>query len=335
MSSRRSFLKSSAFISTGALLGSWASGPQEKIQKPLEKNQSKSFFISTWEHGLDANAEAVRVLAAGGSVLDAVEKGVGVSESDPLISTVGYGGSPDRDGFVTLDACIMDSKGNAGSVCFIEGFEHPISIARKVMEVTPHVILAGDGAAQFAREQGFPEKDMLTPQAKKDWEEWNKESKYKPVINIENHDTIGMLGFHQGEIVGACTTSGMAYKMHGRVGDSPIIGAGLYIDGEVGGCTCSGLGEYVLKSLTSFLVVEFMRQGMTPSASCKMALERIKTKYLDTTPGLEFQVALIAVNINGELAGYSIYPGFNYAVAQNGMNVLVDAPYLIWKDKND
>jgi len=329
MSNRRSFLKKIGLLSGGIVIANAAvSQIADKAKKP-NKNKDKSIIISTWSHGLPANKQAMKTLNEGGSILDAVEQGVMVIESDADNGSVGLGGRPDRDGHVTLDACIMDAEGNAGSVCFIEGFEHPISIARAVMEKTPHVILAGDGAEQFAREQGFKEIDLLTPASKKAWEEWKKKSHYEPEVNVENHDTIGMVGINNGHVAGTCTTSGLAYKMHGRVGDSPIIGAGLFVDGEIGACAATGLGEYVLKSQTSFLVVELMRQGMTPQEACKSALERIKEKYLDKDKGLRFQVGLVAINVNGDYAGYSILPGYQYAVYQGNENVLIDAPYLM------
>lgn len=327
MTNRRNFLKKTALLGSSIVVGKLASAEIAQSFVPNEKS-AKSIFISTWNHGVPANAKAIEVVESGGSSLDAVEQGVMLVESDPKISSVGLGGWPDRDGHVTLDASIMNAAGDSGSVCFLEGFEHPISIARKVMEETPHVLLAGEGAAQFALEQGFEEIDLLTPEAKKAWEKWKKKSKYEPIINIENHDTIGMIGLHNGELAGSCTTSGMAFKMHGRVGDSPIIGAGLYVDGEVGGCAATGLGEYVLKSLTSFLVVELMRQGIRPEEACKQALLRIKKKYLDGK-NLAFQVGLVALNLAGEYGGYSIYSGYTYAVNIDGESKIFEAPYLI------
>ncbi len=296
---------------------------------PSEKSK-QTIFISTWNHGKVANAKAIEVVNNGGSTIDAVEQGVMLVESDPKVSSVGLGGWPDRDGHVTLDASIMDYEGNAGSVCFLEGFEHPISVARKVMEDTPHVILAGEGAAQFAREQGFEEKELLTEDAIKAWEKWKEKSKYEPIINIENHDTIGMLGIHGGELGGCCTTSGLAFKMHGRVGDSPIIGAGLYVDGEVGACSATGLGEYILKSQSSFLVVELMRQGKSPEEACKEALERIVMKYWKKKEN-HFQVGLVAINLAGDYAGYSILPAYTYAVNIDGESHMIEAPYLLEK----
>ncbi len=329
MSNRRSFLKNIGLLSGSALIANVADAQILPEKKLPTINSIDSIFISTWSHGIPANDVAMETIKNGGSVLDAVEQGVRVIESDASNGSVGIGGRPDRDGHVTLDACIMDADGNAGSVCFLEGFEHPISIARAVMEKTPHVILAGEGAAQFAREQDFEEIDLLTPESKKAWEEWKKKAEYEPIINVENHDTIGMVGLNKGKVAASCTTSGLAYKMHGRVGDSPIIGAGLFVDGDVGACACTGLGEYVLKSQTSFLVVELMRQGISPEEACKTALDRIKTKYLDKNKDLRFQVGLVAINVSGNYAGYSILPGYQYAISQGEENKLIDAPFLM------
>ena len=329
MNNRRSFLKKLGIIS-GGIMAAKISNPQmsNATNKP-KASFSKSLFLSTWNHGIPANIKAIETINKGGSIIDAVEQGVRIIESDVNNTSVGIGGSPDRDGHVTLDACIMDADGNAGSVCFIEGFEHPISIARAVMEKTPHVILAGSGAEQFAREQGFPEIDLLTENSKKAWEKWKIKEEYAPVINVENHDTIGMVGLHNGKVAASCTTSGLAYKMHGRVGDSPILGAGLFVDGEVGACSATGLGEYVLKSQTSFLVIELMRHGKNPQKACKIALERIKEKYLDKNKDLHFQVGLVAISVDGEYGGYSIAPGYQYAMHDGKENILADAPYLM------
>lgn len=281
----------------------------------------KPTVIATWNN-VKANEAAWKVIQNGGTALDAVEQGVKIPEADPLDQSVGYGGRPDREGRVTLDACIMDAQGNCGSVCFLQGIKHPISVARKVMEETPHVILAGQGALQFAIEQGFEKEDLLTEKSKKAWEEWKKESKYQPIINIENHDTIGMIAIDQaGNISGACTTSGLAYKMHGRVGDSPIIGAGMYVDNEVGGAAATGMGEAVLRSLGSFLVVELMRQGMSPAEACKEAVMRIVRKQKHDN----IQVGYLAVNKQGEFGGFSIQKGFQYIVYQDDTNKLHDA----------
>ena len=277
--------------------------------------------ISTWNQP-KANAAAQAALDKGGSALDAVEAGVRVPEADPNDTSVGYGGLPDRDGRVTLDACIMDEQGNAGSVSFLEHIMHPISVARAVMEKTPHVMISGEGALAFALAQGFKKENLLTTKSEAAWREWLKTAHYKPVINVERHDTIGMLAIDgQGNLSGACTTSGLAYKMHGRVGDSPIIGAGLFVDNEIGGACATGLGELVMRTCGSFLVVELMRQGRTPQQACEEAALRIvkKQDYKDV------QVGFVALNKQGEYGAFSIQPGFNYTLSRDKKTTVTDA----------
>ncbi|MFM8431931.1 MAG: isoaspartyl peptidase/L-asparaginase family protein [Bacteroidota bacterium] len=305
---RRSFLQCAGLIT--ALL------PLRKASAFASENRihaSGPLVISTWDHGLAANEAAWKILSGGGRALDAVEAGVRVPEADPSVMTVGYGGFPDRDGRVTLDACIMDEYSNCGSVAAIEHIMHPISVARRVMEKTPHVMLVGDGALQFALSEGFKKQDLLTKEAKAAWRDWLKESKYKPVVNIENHDTIGMLAIDAaGNLSGACTTSGMSFKLHGRVGDSPIIGAGLYVDNEVGAATSTGVGEEVIRICGSHLVVELMRQGATPAQACKEAVERIVKKQPQKSK--EIQVGFLALDKRGDFGSYCLQPGFNFAV---------------------
>lgn len=300
---RRNFVNSIMFTSVLPAI-------KAKIPGIPALSENKPVVVSTWNFGMQANEEAWKVLDQKGRALDAVEQGVRLIEADPDNHTVGIGGYPDRDGYVTLDACIMDESGNAGAVCFLQDVVHAVSVARKVMEETPHVLLSGEGARQFALEHGFEKRDLLTEPARQAWKEWQKTSEYKPVINIENHDTIGMIALDaQGNLSGACTTSGLAYKMHGRVGDSPIIGAGLYVDNEVGAATATGMGEAVLKTCGTFLVVELMRQGRSPEEACKEAVLRIagKQNYED------FQIGFLALNKEGQSGAYCIHPGFQYA----------------------
>ncbi|MDP4185951.1 MAG: N(4)-(beta-N-acetylglucosaminyl)-L-asparaginase [Bacteroidota bacterium] len=319
MLDRRKFIQGAALATAGIALTKHVDAEAPK----LKHLQGKPIVISTWNHGMPANEAAWEVLKKGGRALDAVEAGVRVPEADPNVMTVGYGGFPDRDGFVTLDACIMDEKGNAGSVAFLQDIMHPISVARLVMEKTPHVMLVGDGARQFALANGFKKENLLTDKARKAWEDWKKESKYKPVINIENHDTISLLAIDsKGDISGACTTSGAAFKMHGRVGDSPIIGAGLFCDNEVGGAAATGQGELVMKTLGSFLVVELMRSGMSPQKACEEAVMRIVKKIPNYK---ESQIGYIAINKAGETGAYCLHPGFNYALYKDDKNTLIDA----------
>lgn len=270
----------------------------------------KPIVVCTWNFH-KATAKAWEVLKDGGNALDAVEQGVMVEEADTDNQTVGIGGRPDRDGNVTLDACIMDKDSNCGAVLCLQNIVHPVSVARKVMEETPHVMLVGKGAEQFAYEQGFKKENLLTEKSKQQWLEWKKTSKYETIINIENHDTIGMLAIDKnGDIAGACTTSGMGYKYAGRVGDSPIIGAGLFIDNEIGGATATGVGEEVVRTVGSFLIVELMRQGKSPSEACEEGVKRIMEKNKDRD---DFQIGFLAINKKGETGGYCIHPGFTYS----------------------
>ena len=305
---RRTFLQTSTLL--GASLGATAQAPT-----------SEPLIIATWENE-KATIAGWNKLMETGKALDGVEAGARIPEADPNDTSVGYGGYPDRDGHVTLDACIMDHLGNAGSVTFLEGIMHPISVARAVMEKTPHVMLSGAGALKFALEQGFKVENLLTESSKKAWEEWKKESKYEPVINIERHDTIGLLGIGKaGEIAGACTTSGLAFKMHGRVGDSPIIGGAVFCDDEVGGACATGLGEFVMKTLGSFLIVELMRQGMSPQKACEEAVMRIVKRYKYK----EFQIGYLALNKKGEYGAYAIQKGFNYTITKNGKTQVIES----------
>jgi N4-(beta-N-acetylglucosaminyl)-L-asparaginase len=339
MSTRRKFLHTSILGSLGLFSGKRMLARSAEIPHPAIKNEP--IVISTWDFGKTANTEAWTVLGKGGRALDAVEAGVKIPEADPNNQSVGYGGLPDRDGRVTLDACIMDEQYNCGSVMCLEHITHAISVARLVMEKTPHVALVGDGALQFALANGFTKENLLTPESEKVWKEWLKTSKYEPVINIENklhkpagegnmpggannHDTIGMIAMDaNGNFSGACTTSGMAFKMHGRVGDSPIIGAGLYVDNEIGAATSTGVGEEVIRIVGSHLVVELMRQGLVPEAACKKAVERIISR--SPAKAKTLQVGFIAINKKGQYGGYALQKGFTYAVKSGKEEKLVPA----------
>ena len=309
MPTRRSFLRFSAL--TAALIPFNKSFARKIVSSSGET--VKPIVISTWRHGIPANEEAWKILSTGGRALDAVEAGVRVPEADPAVTSVGYGGLPDRDGRVTLDACIMDENAGCGSVAFLEHIMHPISVARKVMEKTPHVMLVGEGALHFALENGFKKENLLTPESEQAWKDWLKKSEYKPVVNWENHDTIGMVAMdNSGNLSGACTTSGMAYKLHGRVGDSPIIGAGLYVDNEVGAATSTGVGEEVIRICGSHLVVELMRQNYSPEDACREAVTRIVKRQPQKSK--EIQVGFLALNKKGEYGAFCLQKGFEYAI---------------------
>lgn len=326
MKNRRTFLKLASFSSLAVITKGFSQ--TLKTTPPQNKTNfinQKPIVISTWIHGMQANAGAWEVLTKGGKAIDAVQKGVMVVESDAENQSVGLGGLPDRDGIVTLDACIMDENNRCGAVACLQNIENPIAVARKVMDETPHVLLVGEGALQFALEKGFKSVNLLTEKSKKDWEAWKVKSKYQPVINSENHDTIGMLALDaDGNLSGSCTTSGMAYKLHGRVGDSPIIGAGLFVDNEVGAACATGMGEAVIRIAGSAVVVELMRQGMSPSEACKTAVNRIIKKHKDLT---NLQVGFLALNKQGEHGGYSVYNGFNYALRTQTQNEMVNAKF--------
>ncbi|QJD97976.1 N(4)-(beta-N-acetylglucosaminyl)-L-asparaginase [Mucilaginibacter robiniae] len=330
MYNRRKFIKVSAAGASVAALST------QSIAKNLADSTpviNKPIVISTWDFGIVANREAWKTLVKGGRAIDAIEAGLQIPEADLNNHTVGRAGYPDRDGHVSLDSCIMDEFGNCGSVAAMEYIAHPVSVARRVMEKTPHVMLVGEGATQFAIEQGFKKEVLLTPESEKAWKEWLVKHEYKPIMNIENakglpgnqynHDTIGMLAMDaHGNLSGACTTSGMAFKMRGRVGDSPIIGAGLYVDNEVGGATSTGVGEEVIRNVGSFLVVELMRQGLSPENACKEAVHRIIKKKPDTAK--DIQVGFLALNKKGEYGAYAIQKGFSYGVCDgNKQDLLV------------
>jgi isoaspartyl peptidase/L-asparaginase-like protein (Ntn-hydrolase superfamily) len=329
MKSRRIFLKSSALLGVGLALKSCAEAVEQTEKTMASGVVNKPIVLSTWRGGIKANEAAWEVLSKSGAALDAVERGVRVQEADPEDQSVGYGGRPDRDGHVTLDACIMDHEFNCGSVAFVQGIKHPITLARAVMEQTPHVMLAGKGAEDFAASIGMPKENLLTEKSKEDWENWKVESNYKPVANIENHDTIGMIALDaNGNLSGACTTSGMAYKMHGRIGDSPIIGAALYVDNEIGAATATGHGEEVIRVTGCHLVVELMRQGLSPQKACEEAVRRIMHKIeIRKKNPKDLQVGFIALNKQGEYGAYCIQGGFNFAKYDNSGNVLIDADF--------
>lgn len=329
MSSRRKFLHTSFIGSAAILTGEKLLARTPAVSKPVLNDP---IVISTWDFGKAANVGAWEILKNGGRAVTAVEAGCRIPEADETNQSIGYGGLPDRDGFVTLDACIMDEHYNCGSVMCMEHIMHPISVAKMVMEKTPHVILVGDGALQFALANGFEKINLLTAKSERDWKEWLKTAKYEPIKNIENklydrskdpmpggiknHDTIGMLAMDAaGNFGGGCTTSGMAYKMHGRVGDSPVIGAGLYVDNEVGAATATGVGEEVIRIVGAHLIVELMRQGYTPEAACKEGVERIIKR--NPTRAKEVQVGFLAMNKKGEFGAYCLQKGFTYAVRNN------------------
>ena len=332
MYNRRKFIQTTA-LGISAALANNTHAATASARSPI--------VISTWDAGLEANKAAWTILSNKGRALDAVEKGVMVTE-DSLNCCVGLGANPDRDGYVTLDACIMDEAFNCGAVAFLERIKHPVSVARKVMEKTPHVMLVGEGAQQFALAEGFLlEPQQLSEDAREAYAEWLKKSNYhSPRINVENkkehgpfapaklsngewnHDTIGMLAMDaMGNLSGSCTTSGAGFKMRGRVGDSPIIGAGLYVDNQVGACVATGQGEDVIRVAGASAVVEAMRSGKSPEAACRSVIERVIRIKKEAAKNI--QVAFLAIDKNGNTGAFAIHPGFNYALRTNSEEKLI------------
>lgn len=327
MNNRRNFLKRSALISSIAgLTGvkAYASLPEKKANNTA----AGPMVISTWQHGLAANEAAWKILGNGGKAIDAVEAGVKVTEADPKVKSVGYGGYPDEDGRLTLDACIMDENQQCGSVACLEHIMHPISVARLVKDKTKHVMLVGDGALEFALKNGFKKENLMTPESLSEWKDMQEElKKNRTIINIENHDTIGMLALDRnGDLSGSCTTSGAANKLHGRVGDSPIIGAGLFVDNEVGAACATGVGEEVIKQAGSAMIVELMRSGKSPQEACKELVNRIMKANKGKS---DIQVGFLALRKDGEIGAFSVVEGFNYAVHTTEGNKLIDCEFMI------
>lgn len=320
-------------VSRRAVLG--ASAMSLAAGSVMAQEIAPAVVVSTWDFGAAANAQAVAARRRGGSGVDMVEAGARVPEADPTNHSVGLGGYPDRDGHVTLDAVIMDHAGNLGAVAGLEDIVHAVSVARAVMEKTPHTMLVGIGARSFAVDQGFETANLLTPEAEAAWKDWLKTADYAPRINSENtdwratpgsagnHDTIGILGIGpDGHLAGACTTSGLAFKMRGRVGDSPITGAGLYVDDEVGAATATGVGEDVVRVCGSHSVVEAMRHGMNPTEACRSVVERLAR--LRGAAVKDHQVAFLALTRDGRAGGYALQPGLTYAVTDAAGNTRIE-----------
>ena len=332
MPNRREFIQFS-------FLGLPLLASEPRPYQPTSEAYSKPLVVSTWDSGIRANAAAWKVLARNGSALDAVEQAARSAE-DEVSCCVGLNANPDRDGKVTLDVSIMDERSNCGGVAFVQRIKHPISVARRLMETSPHVLLVGDGAEQFAVENGFTrEREKLSDTARQAWREWLKTSRYQPGVNIENqkpprntpvtpkrlsdgkpnHDTMGTIALDRdGHLSGACTTSGMAFKVHGRVGDSPVIGAGLFVDNEVGAATSSGVGEEVIRICGSHVIIELMRMGQSPERACEEAIRRIVKR--DPEKAKSFQVGFIAIGKSGEIGAFSIQKEFTYSVTNASTN---------------
>lgn len=324
------------FLKRGVLLGaSWCVLGMRRDDGAGERAPAgQPMVVSTWSHGLAANREAWRVLAAGGSAIDAVERGVRVPEADPKVTSVGLGGLPNREGQVQLDAALMDGRSlRAGAVAALERIRHPVSVARRVMEKTPHILLVGEGALRFARDQGFAEEDLLTPESRAAWEKWRAEegargvaprSEGRPGRGIGDHDTIGMLAIDRtGNMAAATSTSGLAWKLPGRVGDSPLVGHGLYCDSQVGGAVATGVGEEVIRVCGAASAVFAMAAGRSPQEAVLGVLERI----LRVDPeNRGRQIALVALRKDGAVGYAAMGPGFQVALSRGGTDELLDSP---------
>jgi isoaspartyl peptidase/L-asparaginase-like protein (Ntn-hydrolase superfamily) len=323
-STRRQFLATSS-IAIGATAPGLCASDAPNPTRPL--------IVSTWPFGKASNDEALRVLTKGGSILDAVEHGIKVTELDTKNRSVGISGSPNAAGVVQQDACIMHGPGHqAGSVAAIEGIIHPISAARRVMEKTPHVMLVGDGARMFAIEEGLNSIDV---DSSKLHEAWRKEraSKKQAVQKRSkgDHDTIALLVLGpDGNIAGGCSTSGWGGKLPGRVGDSPIIGSGLYIDNEVGAAGATGLGENVMRHCASFMVVDFMRQGLHPQEACLRAIHRISR--IDPLATEDLAINFVALDKKGRYGAAGTGTGFKYSVTTKSSSVVLQSPGVTSKD---
>ncbi len=272
-------------------------------------------ILSTWNFGLQANEAGWDVLNSDGNALDAVEIAANVVENDPEVTSVGYGGYPNELGVVQLDSAVIDGKtGRMGSVGALEGIKNPASVARKILEENKHIYLMGEGAKRFALQHGFQEENLLTEGCVK----WYAEQLGKQ--ENRGHDTIGILSLDiQGDMAVACTTSGLSMKWHGRVGDSPIIGSGLYLDQEVGGAVGTGVGERAIEVCGAFAIVEFMREGLSPQQACEKLIQRVVKR---NQPHIDFQLAFIAMNPEGDTGAAAIKEGFEYAEFAEGKNLL-------------
>ena len=316
---RRGFLKSMA--GAAALAASEGGASAGAKSGPV--------FLSTWIQGKNANARAAEVFKAAGSLLDAVEKGINTAEDDPTISSVGYGGLPNAEGVVELDAAIMDgTRHRAGAVCNLHGIKNPISVARLVLEKTRHATLAGEGAFRFALKMGFQSQQLLTPESLKKWLEWKADPKRQTFWKGENHDTIGMVAIDgKGHVVSGCSTSGLAWKIPGRVGDSPLVGCGVYADDNVGAASATGDGDLMTNYCTSVSIVHSMARGAKPQDACVELLEQMAK----TDPGnKEAEVCVIAINTRGEVGAASMQKGFRlkYALWRGGEELFLDSPVV-------
>jgi N4-(beta-N-acetylglucosaminyl)-L-asparaginase len=313
--SRRKFVGRAALGLAAGAAAARAQAVPDQGEKPL--------FVGTWPFSKASNDAALKILLGGGSILDAVEQGIWVTEDASPEKSVGLGGRPNAAGFVQLDSCIMFGPGHkAGSVAAIEGIRHPISAARRVMEKSPHVMLVGEGARVFALEQGL---ESVPVDDRELYQKWSQARGAQPPKKPENHDTIALLALAaDGTIAGGCSTSGLAGKLPGRVGDSPILGSGLYVDNEVGAAGATGVGENVMRYCATFMIVEFMRQGLSPQEAIVKEIHRI----VASEGRDDLHINFIALDKNGRYGAAGTDAGFKYAVATPSQSVVLDNPGL-------
>ncbi len=294
----------------------------------------ESVVIATWKFGQTAVRIAAELLQKGKPALDAVIAGAQAVEDDPKVNSVGYGGLPNAIGTVQLDACVMDGHTLAcGSVAGVENIRHVAALARRVMEKTPHIMLVGEGARWFAQQQGFPLENLNTAESLAEWEKRRAKERPsgggQPPNNEEmpfGHDTVTVLALDQkGTLSGVCTTSGLPLKLPGRVGDSPIIGAGLYVDSTAGAAGGTGVGEEIIRIGGSLMIVESMRAGRGPQEACELAVRKINA--VAVRRGVHpARVAFLALSPKEQIgAACTSQTNFEYAVARAGKTELLKA----------
>src|SRR5579875_3980953 len=280
--------------------------------------------IATWTFGQTAVKAAVPLLQAGKPALEAALAGAQAVEDDPKVHSVGYGGLGNALGTVQLDACVMDGETLAcGAVAGLENVRHAAALARRVMEKTPHILLVGQGAQQFALQQGFPLESLHTPESVAEWEKRRRQSKQS---TSSGHDTIVVLALdRKGSLAGVCSTSGLAHKLPGRVGDSPLIGSGLYVDNTAGAAGATGIGEEIIRIGGSLLIVEAMRAGKTPQEACELAVRKVNA--VAVRRGVHpARIAFLALDPRGRIgAACTERTEFQYAVARPGALELLKA----------
>lgn len=329
-----------AGITAGVAIATRSTAEAKTVPTP---KRAGPFAIASG-NGLRATEKAMEIMRAGGDTLDAAVAGVNIVEEDPRDRSVGYGGLPNERGVVELDSCVMHGPTfNAGAVAAIQNIKTPSSVAKTVMERTDHIILVGYGALEFAKAHGFKEEDLLTDSARNAWLQWKENLSLDDDWLGEEDRALGITRptgtincctlNENGDLSGVTTTSGLAFKIPGRVGDSPIIGAGLYVDNEVGAAGSTGRGEAAILSCGSRIVVENMRRGMKPQDAALDVLQRIAEKTVEkrllSSPGRpNFNLNFYALNKNGEYGAAAFYRGGSFVVHDGTDNRRVQSGYL-------